>query len=202
MSVNRPRVAGAIVVQCRRVAVSGLARIGVRANEVRKDRRGVRGERARVAVRGRAPPPPLPRRANGSASTPNCVCASRIGVAMPPPCTASWCNAPTTVVRPPRAWPRCTGRSARMCRPVILAGLRRARYPDQQRWHSHLRINVADPGPTATDLNDHRGSQTVEQGAVPIVRAALIDAEGPTDVGASSGRQSGERPSVRISAPS
>lgn len=43
-----------------------------------------------------------------------------------------------------------------------------------------LRVNVVDPGPTATDLNGHRGSQTVEVGAEAIVRAALPTPEGPT----------------------
>jgi NAD(P)-dependent dehydrogenase (short-subunit alcohol dehydrogenase family) len=43
-----------------------------------------------------------------------------------------------------------------------------------------LRVNVVDPGYTATDLNGHRGTQTVEQGAAAIVRAALLDGAGPT----------------------
>ena len=43
-----------------------------------------------------------------------------------------------------------------------------------------LRINSVDPGFTATDFNDHRGTQTVEQGAEMIVRYALIAADGPT----------------------
>lgn len=53
-----------------------------------------------------------------------------------------------------------------------------------------LIVNVVDPGYTATDLNGHRGTQTVEQGATAIVRAALLtgssaprgtfaDADGP-----------------------
>jgi NAD(P)-dependent dehydrogenase (short-subunit alcohol dehydrogenase family) len=46
-------------------------------------------------------------------------------------------------------------------------------YPD-------LRINVVDPGPTATDLNRFQGSQSVEQGASPIVRAALFTRQDPT----------------------
>ena len=37
-----------------------------------------------------------------------------------------------------------------------------------------LRINVVDPGYTSTDLNHFRGTQTIEQGVVPIVRAARI----------------------------
>ncbi|GAA3290278.1 hypothetical protein GCM10020295_04250 [Streptomyces cinereospinus] len=35
------------------------------------------------------------------------------------------------------------------------------------RAYPGLRINVVDPGPTATDLNRHQGFQTVEQGAAP-----------------------------------
>ena len=37
-----------------------------------------------------------------------------------------------------------------------------------------LRINAVDPGYTATDLNDHRGTQSVEEGVVAIVRAATL----------------------------
>ncbi len=43
-----------------------------------------------------------------------------------------------------------------------------------------MRINAVDPGYTATDLNDHRGVQTVEEGAVAIVRYATIGPDGPT----------------------
>jgi NAD(P)-dependent dehydrogenase (short-subunit alcohol dehydrogenase family) len=43
-----------------------------------------------------------------------------------------------------------------------------------------MRINSVDPGFTATDFNDHRGTQTVEQGAEVIVRYALITGDGPT----------------------
>jgi NAD(P)-dependent dehydrogenase (short-subunit alcohol dehydrogenase family) len=43
-----------------------------------------------------------------------------------------------------------------------------------------MRINSVDPGFTATDLNQHRGAQTIEQGAEAIVRYALIDGDGPT----------------------
>jgi NAD(P)-dependent dehydrogenase (short-subunit alcohol dehydrogenase family) len=44
------------------------------------------------------------------------------------------------------------------------------------RW----RVNMVDPGYTATDLNGHRGTQTIEQGATVIVRMSLIGADGPT----------------------
>jgi NAD(P)-dependent dehydrogenase (short-subunit alcohol dehydrogenase family) len=43
-----------------------------------------------------------------------------------------------------------------------------------------IKINAVDPGYTATDLNEHRGTQTVEEGAEIIVRMATIGAEGPT----------------------
>jgi NAD(P)-dependent dehydrogenase (short-subunit alcohol dehydrogenase family) len=43
-----------------------------------------------------------------------------------------------------------------------------------------MRINSVDPGFTGTDFNDHRGTQTVEQGAEAIVRYALIKGDGPT----------------------
>src|SRR4029077_8680968 len=43
-----------------------------------------------------------------------------------------------------------------------------------------MRINSVDPGFTATEFNDHRGTQTVEQGAEAIVRYALITSDGPT----------------------
>jgi NAD(P)-dependent dehydrogenase (short-subunit alcohol dehydrogenase family) len=43
-----------------------------------------------------------------------------------------------------------------------------------------MRINVVDPGYTATDLNQHSGPQTVEQGTDAIVRLATIGKDGPT----------------------
>jgi NAD(P)-dependent dehydrogenase (short-subunit alcohol dehydrogenase family) len=43
-----------------------------------------------------------------------------------------------------------------------------------------MRVNAVDPGYTATDLNGHRGTQTVGQGAEIIVRMATITADGPT----------------------
>ena len=43
-----------------------------------------------------------------------------------------------------------------------------------------FRVNVVDPGYTATDLNGHRGYQTVEQGADAIIRAANLAADGST----------------------
>ena len=46
--------------------------------------------------------------------------------------------------------------------------------------YPQLRINAVDPGYTATDLNGHRGTQSVEEGAEIIVRMAAIEPDGPT----------------------
>ena len=43
-----------------------------------------------------------------------------------------------------------------------------------------IKINAADPGYTATDLNQNRGTRTVEQGATAAVRLATLPADGPT----------------------
>jgi NAD(P)-dependent dehydrogenase (short-subunit alcohol dehydrogenase family) len=43
-----------------------------------------------------------------------------------------------------------------------------------------IRINVVDPGYTATDLNGNRGHQTVTEGTDAIVRLATIGSDGPT----------------------
>jgi NAD(P)-dependent dehydrogenase (short-subunit alcohol dehydrogenase family) len=43
-----------------------------------------------------------------------------------------------------------------------------------------IKVNSANPGFTATDLNGHRGHQTVEQGAEAAVRLALLAEAGPT----------------------
>lgn len=43
-----------------------------------------------------------------------------------------------------------------------------------------IRINAVDPGFTATDLNHHAGTQSVEEGAEIIVRMAQIGPDGPT----------------------
>jgi NAD(P)-dependent dehydrogenase (short-subunit alcohol dehydrogenase family) len=43
-----------------------------------------------------------------------------------------------------------------------------------------MRVNAADPGFTATDLNGRTGTQTVEQGAEIIVRLAQAGPDGPT----------------------
>jgi NAD(P)-dependent dehydrogenase (short-subunit alcohol dehydrogenase family) len=44
----------------------------------------------------------------------------------------------------------------------------------------HMRINAVDPGYTATDLNQHRGTKTVEEGAEVILELATLDKSGPT----------------------
>ena len=43
-----------------------------------------------------------------------------------------------------------------------------------------IKINAADPGYTATDLNGHQGTRTVEQGAKAAVRLATLPDDGPT----------------------
>ena len=43
-----------------------------------------------------------------------------------------------------------------------------------------IRINAVEPGYTATDLNHHTGTQTVEEGAEIIVRMAQVVSDGPS----------------------
>jgi NAD(P)-dependent dehydrogenase (short-subunit alcohol dehydrogenase family) len=43
-----------------------------------------------------------------------------------------------------------------------------------------IRVNVVDPGYTATDLNGNRGLQTVTEGTDAIVAMATIGSDGPT----------------------
>jgi NAD(P)-dependent dehydrogenase (short-subunit alcohol dehydrogenase family) len=43
-----------------------------------------------------------------------------------------------------------------------------------------MRVNAADPGYTATDLNGHSGFQTVEEGTDVIVTLAQVPPDGPT----------------------
>jgi len=43
-----------------------------------------------------------------------------------------------------------------------------------------IKVNSAGPGYTATDLNGHRGTRTVAEGAIEIVRLALLPDDGPT----------------------
>ncbi len=41
-------------------------------------------------------------------------------------------------------------------------------------------VNAAWPGYTATDLNDHQGTQTLTEGTDAIVRLATLPRDGPT----------------------
>jgi NAD(P)-dependent dehydrogenase (short-subunit alcohol dehydrogenase family) len=46
--------------------------------------------------------------------------------------------------------------------------------------HPRWRVNAADPGFTATDLNSHRGTQTVQEGTDAIVNLACLAPDGPS----------------------
>ncbi|MGH2643098.1 MAG: SDR family oxidoreductase [Chitinophagaceae bacterium] len=46
--------------------------------------------------------------------------------------------------------------------------------------NTHFKINSVTPGYTATDFNQHKGIQTVEQGAKVIVKYATLGNDGPT----------------------
>jgi NAD(P)-dependent dehydrogenase (short-subunit alcohol dehydrogenase family) len=46
--------------------------------------------------------------------------------------------------------------------------------------HTRIKVNSVCPGFTATDLNNFRGTRSVEQGAREAVRLALVGPEGPT----------------------
>jgi len=43
-----------------------------------------------------------------------------------------------------------------------------------------IKVNSVDPGYTATDLNQHRGTQSIPEGAVEIIRLALLPDDVPT----------------------
>ncbi|MCA2189201.1 SDR family oxidoreductase [Nonomuraea cavernae] len=43
-----------------------------------------------------------------------------------------------------------------------------------------IKVNAADPGYCATDMTDHNGYRTAEQGAAIAVRLATLGADGPT----------------------
>ena len=45
---------------------------------------------------------------------------------------------------------------------------------------SAIKVNSADPGYTATDLNGNRGTQTVAEGSEAILRLALLPDDGPS----------------------
>ncbi|MEX3583353.1 MAG: SDR family NAD(P)-dependent oxidoreductase [Burkholderia sp.] len=68
-----------------------------------------------------------------------------------------------------------------------------------------IKVNSADPGYVATDLNDHAGPRTVEQGATPAVRLATVDDDGPTgqffdEYGPQAPGRTAEHPAGRIAA--
>ncbi len=43
-----------------------------------------------------------------------------------------------------------------------------------------IKVNSVAPGYTATDLNQHRGTQSIPEGAAEIIRLALLADDGPT----------------------
>ncbi len=43
-----------------------------------------------------------------------------------------------------------------------------------------IKVNAANPGYTATDLNAHSGHRTAEEGAKVAVQLATLSADGPT----------------------
>jgi NAD(P)-dependent dehydrogenase (short-subunit alcohol dehydrogenase family) len=43
-----------------------------------------------------------------------------------------------------------------------------------------FKVNAVDPGYTATDFNNHSGPGTVEDAAARVVKAAVLDLDGPT----------------------
>ena len=45
---------------------------------------------------------------------------------------------------------------------------------------TNIKVNVVCPGYVATDINNHSGYRTVEQGARQVVKMALIGPDGPT----------------------
>ncbi|WP_280195516.1 SDR family oxidoreductase [Nocardia farcinica] len=47
-------------------------------------------------------------------------------------------------------------------------------------WDTPIKVNAANPGYCATDLNNNSGFRTPEQGAEPIVHLATLPADGPT----------------------
>lgn len=43
-----------------------------------------------------------------------------------------------------------------------------------------IKVNAVNPGYTATDINENRGTQTIEEGAAETVRQALMGDDGPS----------------------
>jgi len=78
-------------------------------------------------------------------------------------------NDPSRIESEVKALAYCSSKSA-----VVMLTLQYAKaFPG-------MRINVVDPGYTATDLNGHSGPQTVQEGTDAIVAMAAIGREGPT----------------------
>ena len=44
---------------------------------------------------------------------------------------------------------------------------------------TNIKVNSVNPGYTATDLNNHQGPQTIEEGSAETIRVALIGDGGP-----------------------
>lgn len=45
---------------------------------------------------------------------------------------------------------------------------------------TNFKVNAVNPGYTATDFNHHSGPKTIAEGAAPIIKYAMIGADGPT----------------------
>jgi NAD(P)-dependent dehydrogenase (short-subunit alcohol dehydrogenase family) len=45
---------------------------------------------------------------------------------------------------------------------------------------TRIKVNSSDPGYTATDFNNHHGTQTIPEGAAETIRLALLPDDGPT----------------------
>jgi NAD(P)-dependent dehydrogenase (short-subunit alcohol dehydrogenase family) len=50
----------------------------------------------------------------------------------------------------------------------------------QELSETKIKVNSSDPGYTATDLNQHRGTQTVAEGSAETIRLALLPDDGPS----------------------
>lgn len=75
--------------------------------------------------------------------------------------------------------PRLGGHLSRRGVSGVKGGVEHGHGAVRQEIPTH-RINAVDPGFTKTDLNGNTGTQTVAEGAEPIVRMAQIGADGPT----------------------
>ena len=51
---------------------------------------------------------------------------------------------------------------------------------EQSKKNTNIKINSADPGYTATDLNGNQGTKTVAEGASIITDLAMLDESGAT----------------------